>query len=158
MPPSSTASTWRPCGLWPTRSARHLTSSVRTDTISASGKAYAPPDGRGSLEWKRERQRALAGGRASASRLHWGPGAEPQRRRSVGTADAFNPFESGYVESPYKPYARLRADDPVHWSDLLEGWVLTRYDDIAHVLREPTISVELDNATPTNFVKAERTR
>jgi cytochrome P450 len=70
----------------------------------------------------------------------------------------FDPFEAGYVESPYGQYARLRADDPVHWSDLLEGWVLTRYEDVAHVLREPTISVELDNATPTAFVEAERTR
>ena len=46
----------------------------------------------------------------------------------------------------------------MHWSDLLEGWVLTRYEDVAHVLREPTISVELDNAKPTGFVEAERTR
>jgi len=70
----------------------------------------------------------------------------------------FDPFEPGYVESPYEQYARLRAADPVHWSDLLEGWVLTRYDDVTHILREPTISVELDNAKPTAFVEAERTR
>jgi cytochrome P450 len=36
--------------------------------------------------------------------------------------------------------------------------VLTRYEDVTHVLREPTISVELDNAKPTGFVEAERTR
>jgi cytochrome P450 len=76
----------------------------------------------------------------------------------LSTRVAFDPFEAGYVESPYPQYARLRADEPVHWSDLLEGWVLTRYDDVAHVLREPTISVELDNATPTSFVEAERMR
>ncbi|MEY2451008.1 MAG: hypothetical protein QOD92_582 [Acidimicrobiaceae bacterium] len=76
----------------------------------------------------------------------------------MSTRVAFDPFEAGYVESPYPQYARLRADEPVHWSDLLEGWVLTRYDDVAHVLREPTISVELDNATPTSFVEAERMR
>ena len=70
----------------------------------------------------------------------------------------FDPFEPGYTQSPYDHYARLRADDPVHWSDLLEGWLLTRYEDVAHVLREPTISVELDNAKPTGFVEAERTR
>jgi cytochrome P450 len=70
----------------------------------------------------------------------------------------FDPFEPGYFESPYGQYARLRADDPVHWSDVLEGWLLTRYADVAQVLREPTISVELDNAKPTSFVEAERTR
>jgi cytochrome P450 len=76
----------------------------------------------------------------------------------LSTRVAFDPFETGYVQSPYDQYARLRAEDPVHWSDLLEGWVLTRYDDVAYVLREPTISVELDNAKPTAFVDAERTR
>ena len=76
----------------------------------------------------------------------------------MSTAVAFDPFEPGYVESPYAQYARLRTTDPVHWSDLLEGWVLTRYDDIARVLRDPTISVELDNARPTAVVEGERTR
>src|ERR1700716_334628 len=70
----------------------------------------------------------------------------------------FDPFEPGFFESPYEQYALLRADDPVHWSDVLEGWLLTRYADVAQILREPTISVELDNAKPTNFVEAERTR
>ena len=80
------------------------------------------------------------------------------RDRSLSTTVAFDPFEAGYVESPYGQYARLRADDPVHWSDLLEGWVLTRYEDVAFILREPTISVELDNANPTAFVESERAR
>lgn len=75
-----------------------------------------------------------------------------------GRSLKFDPFAPGFVESPYEQYAELRAHDPVHWSDLLEGWVLTRYADVAHVLREPTISVELDNAKPTGFVEAERTR
>ncbi|HEV3225943.1 MAG TPA: cytochrome P450 [Acidimicrobiales bacterium] len=76
----------------------------------------------------------------------------------MSTAVAFDPFEAGYVESPYAQYARLRTSDPVHWSDLLEGWVLTRYDDVARVLRDPTISVELDQARPTAAVESERTR
>ena len=56
---------------------------------------------------------------------------------------AFDPFEPGFVESPYGQYARLRAEDPVHWSDLLQGWVLTRHDDVVALLRDPDISVEL---------------
>lgn len=76
----------------------------------------------------------------------------------MATAVAFDPFEAGYVDSPYAHYARLRVADPVHWSDLLHGWVLTRYDDVAHVLREPTISVEIDNARPTPAVETERQR
>ncbi|HET6952850.1 MAG TPA: cytochrome P450 [Acidimicrobiales bacterium] len=70
----------------------------------------------------------------------------------------FDPFEPGFVASPYGQYGRLRAADPVHWSPLLEGWVLTRHDDVVAVLRDPTVSVELDNAAPTGVVSLQRRR
>src|SRR4051794_12112552 len=90
-------------------------------------------------------------------------GRTARRRATVvdggrGLTVAFDPFEAGFVESPYGQYARLRAADPVHWSDLLGGWVLTRYDDVARILREPTISVELDHARDTPVVSIERAR
>jgi cytochrome P450 len=71
---------------------------------------------------------------------------------------AFDPFEAGFVESPYEQYARLREADPVHWSPLLEGWVTTRYDHAVALLRHPTISSDLDNASPTRTVEAQRAR
>ncbi|MBI2704559.1 MAG: cytochrome P450 [Actinobacteria bacterium] len=78
--------------------------------------------------------------------------------RAPDTSTTFDPLEEGYTESPYEQYARLREHDPVHWSPLLEGWVVTRYDDVVAVLREPTISVELINAQPTSLVVGEQTR
>src|SRR2546425_28746 len=48
----------------------------------------------------------------------------------------FNPFLPEFVADPYPFYARLRAEDPVHQSPL-GLWVLTRYDDVARVLRDP---------------------
>ena len=71
---------------------------------------------------------------------------------------AFDPFEPGFVESPYGQYARLRAHDPVHWSELLQGWVLTRHDDVVALLRDPHISVELDNARSSGVVDQQRER
>lgn len=71
------------------------------------------------------------------------------------TSARFDPFEPGYVQSPHAQYERLRRLDPVHWSDLLEGWVITRYDDVNAVLRDPAVSVELDNATSTPMVEAQ---
>lgn len=71
---------------------------------------------------------------------------------------AFDPFEPGFVDSPYEQYARLRAHDPVHWSGLLDGWLLTRYDDVARVLREPSMSSDPANAIPTPAIEAERAR
>ena len=73
-------------------------------------------------------------------------------------AVAFDPFETGFVASPYEQYARLRAHDPVHWSPLLDGWVLTRHDDVVALLRDPTVSVELDNARGTDVVELQRER
>lgn len=42
--------------------------------------------------------------------------------------------------NPYPLYEQLRADDPVHWSDELGGWLLTRYDDVKKALHDPRLS------------------
>jgi pimeloyl-[acyl-carrier protein] synthase len=48
----------------------------------------------------------------------------------------FNPMDPEFLADPYPTYHRLRAEDPVHQSPL-GFWVLTRYDDVAAVLRDP---------------------
>lgn len=83
--------------------------------------------------------------------------ASPAADTGTGPA-VFDPFEPGFVEWPYDQYARLREHDPVHRSALLEGWVLTRFDDAARLLRDPGISVELDNAAPSGVVELQRER
>jgi cytochrome P450 len=67
----------------------------------------------------------------------------------------FDPLDPAFVASPYEQYAVLRHADPVHWSDLLCGWVLTRYDDVEAVLRDPSMSSDIRNATPTPIVELE---
>jgi cytochrome P450 len=44
-------------------------------------------------------------------------------------------FGAEMHEDPYPVYQRLRESDPVHWNDTLNGWVLTRYDDVAWALK-----------------------
>ena len=78
--------------------------------------------------------------------------------QAAGKGVAFDPFEPGFVDSPYEQYARLRDADPVHWSGMLQGWVLTRHDDVASLLRDPTVSSDLDNASPTTVVSRQRER
>ncbi len=41
-----------------------------------------------------------------------------------------------FLSDPYPLLRRLREEDPVHWSDSIGGWVLTRYDDIMTTFRE----------------------
>jgi cytochrome P450 len=52
-----------------------------------------------------------------------------------------NPFEPGFFENPYAQYALVREQDPVHRSPI-GAWALFRYDDVARVLRDPSLSVE----------------
>ena len=48
----------------------------------------------------------------------------------------FSPLLPEVIENPYPLYHRLRAEDPVHQSPM-GMWVLTRYDDVALILRDP---------------------
>jgi cytochrome P450 len=52
---------------------------------------------------------------------------------------SYNPFDPAVMAHPYPHYARLRAEDPVHWLDSLETYVVTRYDDVVALLRQPNL-------------------
>ena len=42
-----------------------------------------------------------------------------------------------FVADPYPVLARLRAADPVYWSDAIGGWILTAYADILVAFKDP---------------------
>ena len=44
-----------------------------------------------------------------------------------------------YLQNPYSYYRELRENDPVHWSERLSAWLLTRYDDVAAAFRDPRL-------------------
>jgi cytochrome P450 len=50
------------------------------------------------------------------------------------------------VADPYPAWERLREEDPVHWSESLGGWVLTRYADVRAALADVRLSA--DRITP----------
>jgi cytochrome P450 len=54
----------------------------------------------------------------------------------------FNPFVPEVHADPYPMYRQLREQDPVHWSELMEAWVLTGYEDVQSVLRDPRFSAD----------------
>ena len=43
---------------------------------------------------------------------------------------SFNPFLPEMRTDPYPAYRRLREEDPVHYSEVIRSWVLTRHDDV----------------------------
>ena len=60
--------------------------------------------------------------------------------------------DPAFLENPYPVYRRMRQDDPVHWSDALGHWVLTRYDDVLAAARNPALS----SARIEVFVRAQQ--
>jgi pimeloyl-[acyl-carrier protein] synthase len=59
------------------------------------------------------------------------------------TAEArFNPFEPAIMADPYPYYRRMREQDPVHWSDTIRAWFLTRHVDVVELLRDDRFSAD----------------
>ena len=44
-------------------------------------------------------------------------------------------FTPDVIADPYSYYGRLRDEDPVHWNDTYELWVVTRHDDVTWLTR-----------------------
>jgi pimeloyl-[acyl-carrier protein] synthase len=59
-------------------------------------------------------------------------------------AELWDPFAAGFQTDPYAHYARLRSDDPVHYVETptFRCFIVTRYDDVVAVLRDPAYSAE----------------
>lgn len=59
-------------------------------------------------------------------------------------AELWDPLAPGFQTDPYAHYARLRSDDPVHYVEMptLRCFIVTRYDDVVAVLRDPAYSAE----------------
>jgi cytochrome P450 len=64
-------------------------------------------------------------------------GSAPARCSHSHLAQEFNPWDSAYLDDPYPFFARARRQQPVFYSPEVGMWVISRYDDIAAVLRDP---------------------
>jgi len=67
----------------------------------------------------------------------------PARKRPT-RASLFNP---AMLADPYPTYQKLRVQDPVHWDEVDDRWVLSRYADVATVLRSPLASSDRGKAS-----------
>ena len=48
----------------------------------------------------------------------------------MGSDPFFRPEDPAFLADPFPVFARMRDEDPCHWSPRLKSWVLTRYDDV----------------------------
>jgi cytochrome P450 len=58
----------------------------------------------------------------------------------------YDPRRPEHMADPFPIFAELRERDPVHWNDVLGGWVLTRYAEVRLVLNDRRFSA--DRITP----------
>ena len=59
-----------------------------------------------------------------------------QLRERWQSGVSYNPLTPEVYLDPYPKYDELRAKDPVHWSPLLDAWVVTRFADTDAILRD----------------------
>ena len=52
----------------------------------------------------------------------------------------YNLFCHGKLNDPFPLFHRLQREDPVHWSVVLESWLVTRYDDVTSAFLDPRLS------------------
>ncbi|WNG42882.1 cytochrome P450 [Archangium minus] len=52
----------------------------------------------------------------------------------------FNLVAPENLLDPVPLYRELRKHDPVHWSDTVQAWFITRYDDVFNCFRDPRLS------------------
>ncbi len=77
----------------------------------------------------------------------------------ASTLDNFLVSEQ-FLKDPYPALRQLREEDPVHWSDAIGGWVLTRYDDMVasfkdteHFSNEGRLARAVEHLAPESRLK-----
>ncbi|HEX8846364.1 MAG TPA: cytochrome P450 [Pyrinomonadaceae bacterium] len=64
--------------------------------------------------------------------------------RAAGVVEAtplqYNPYLPDVHINPYPHYHRLQADNPVHWSEAMQAWVISRHEDVVAAFRDPRLS------------------
>ena len=49
-------------------------------------------------------------------------------------------LDTAFLDDPYPTYRQLREHDPVYRDRRFLGWIVSRYEDVQAILRDPTIS------------------
>ncbi|MGB3640102.1 MAG: cytochrome P450 [Rivularia sp. (in: cyanobacteria)] len=70
----------------------------------------------------------------------------PFHKEKIG--EEYQPFVNPQLEDPYSFYDFARKEEPVFYSSVLNGYVVTRYNDILNILKDPVKYSSKDNLQP----------
>ena len=54
----------------------------------------------------------------------------------IRNVETYNLVRPEALANPHPIYDELRRESPVHWSDELRAWILSRYDDVMAALHD----------------------
>jgi cytochrome P450 len=74
---------------------------------------------------------------------------------SIDQRDPYGLVAPEIFTNPHPLYHMLRYNEPVYWSELLNAWLLTRYDDVVAALRDPRFSNAARRAVGTAMMPPE---
>ncbi|MEM9105436.1 MAG: hypothetical protein AAGC96_07245, partial [Pseudomonadota bacterium] len=49
-------------------------------------------------------------------------------------------FGTGMLQNPFPVYKQLRDEEPVHWNDKMQAWVVTGYADVTRLMKDRRFS------------------
>ena len=58
------------------------------------------------------------------------------------SSEHFDPRDAEVIQNPFPALARLREHEPLHYSEAMAGWVITRYEDVRNSMRDPRYSAD----------------
>ncbi|MGB3756145.1 MAG: cytochrome P450 [Rivularia sp. (in: cyanobacteria)] len=70
----------------------------------------------------------------------------PFHKEKIG--EEYQPFVNPQLENPYSFYDFARKEEPIFYSSVLSGYVVTRYKDIVAILKDPVKFCSKDNLQP----------
>ncbi len=70
----------------------------------------------------------------------------------------FDPFSEVYLRDPYRFFEGYRTTAPVFYSEDLDYWVVSRYDDVKRILRDPETFSNQITLNPVHPLSAEVSR
>ncbi|MGK2913025.1 MAG: cytochrome P450 [Porticoccaceae bacterium] len=70
----------------------------------------------------------------------------------------YDPSTRAVIDNPFPLFERLQREAPVHWSEPLRGWVVTRHEDCKAILLDKRFSAERMKPFFDNLPAAQRER
>ncbi len=81
--------------------------------------------------------------------------AVPSTDENLPLESAFNPFDTGFMTDPDVVLTRARDEGTIFFSPILGAWIVTRYDDVVSVLRDPELFCSKEILSITELLSPE---